>query len=220
MPMKETTAKPGEVLQSASGGNEIHGRDQPGRSEGIGAGGSGKAGKRGESPPGKKKKKSSAGNDLLLLGFKVIIVGLFLGFMYLFFFGVTQVRDNSMSPALREGDLVIYYRLGKDYQKDDLITVEVNGVMQARRVVAVAGDTVDINENGLVINGYSQIESNIYTSTEPYTEGISFPVTVADGQVFVLADNRTGAQDSRIYGCVEKSATGGRAMAVIRRRGF
>ena len=172
----------------------------------------------GEPAARKKKKKSSAGNDLLLLGFKVIIVGLFLGFMYLFFFGVTQVRDNSMSPALREGDLVIYYRLGKDYQKDDLITVEVNGVMQARRVVAVAGDTVDINENGLVINGYSQIESNIYTSTEPYTEGISFPVTVADGQVFVLADNRTGAQDSRIYGSVEKGATGGRAMAVIRRR--
>ncbi len=219
MPMEQKTKKP-EDRQSASGGNEFHGRDQPGGSEGIGTEESGRAGKRGESPTGKRKKKSSAGNDLLLLGFKVLIVGLFLGFMYLFFFGVTQVRDNSMSPALREGDLVVYYRLGKDYQKDDLITVEVNGQMQARRVVAVAGDTVDINENGLVINGYSQIESNIYTSTEPYTEGISFPVTVADGQVFVLADNRTGAQDSRIYGCVEKSATGGRAMLVIRRRNY
>ncbi len=216
MPMELKAKQPGEA-QSTSGGDEIHGRDQPGRSEDIGVGESGKAGKAGKSQPGKKKK-SSAGSDLLLLGFKVIIVGLFLGFMYLFFFGVTQVRDNSMSPALREGDLVVYYRLGKDYQKDDLITVEVNGVMQARRVVAVAGDTVDINENGLVINGYSQIESNIYTSTEPYTEGISFPVTVGEGQVFVLADNRTGAQDSRIYGAVEKNATGGRAMMVVRRR--
>lgn len=159
--------------------------------------------------------------DLILLLFKIGLVAVFLLILTTFFFGITQARDESMDPAVKEGDLVIYYRPDKDYSSGDAIVVEYNGSLQVRRVVAVAGDTVDISsDGGLIVNGSTQIEDDIYTTTLPYTDGITFPVTVGDGEVFVLGDNRTSAQDSRVYGTVSVKATKGALMTVIRRRGF
>lgn len=160
-------------------------------------------------------------NDLLLLLFKIGLIAAFLIFMTTFFYGITQARDVSMEPAIKEGDLVIYYRPDKDYAVGDAIVVDYNGQLQVRRVVATAGDTVDISsDGGLIVNGSTQFEDDIYTSTYPYTDGITFPVTVGDGEVFVLGDDRTSAEDSRIYGTVKISATKGAVMTVIRRRGI
>lgn len=165
--------------------------------------------------------KASPMGDLLLLLFKIGLVAMFLVFMTTFFYGITQARDTSMTPAIKEGDLVIYYRPDKDYAVGDAIVVEYNGSLQVRRVVATEGDTVDISESGgLVVNGATQIEDEIYTSTYPYTDGITFPVTVGSGEVFVLGDERTSAEDSRVYGTVRIKATKGAVMAVIRRRGI
>lgn len=159
--------------------------------------------------------------DLLLLLFKVGLIVVFVLVLMTFFYGITQVRDESMNPAFKEGDLVIYYRLDKDYASQDAIVVDYNGTLQVRRVVAVAGDTVDISaDGGLIINGSTQIEDEIYTTTLPYTDGITFPVTVGEGEVFVLGDDRTRAEDSRIYGTVSISATKGAVMTLIRRRGL
>lgn len=164
---------------------------------------------------------TSALTDLLLLIFKIGLIVVFLLVLFTFFYGITQVRDTSMEPAVKEGDLVIYYRPDKDYAAGDAIVVEYNGSLQVRRVVATAGDTVDISsDGGLIVNGSTQIENDIYTTTLPYTEGITFPVTVGTGEVFVLGDDRTSATDSRIYGTVAVDATKGAVMTVIRRRGI
>lgn len=169
----------------------------------------------------KGKKPQSLLNDIILLLLKIGLVSVFLIFMNMFFFGVAQARDTSMSPAAKEGDIVIYYRSDKDYSNGDVVVLDYNGKTQIRRVVAVAGDTVDISpDGGLIINGSMQIENSLYTQTLPYTEGITFPVTVKEGAVFVLGDNRENAEDSRIYGTVNESATKGTVMTVIRRRGI
>ena len=157
-------------------------------------------------------------SDLLFLFLKVLMIGMFLVLFFTFMFGITQVQDETMDPAVKEGDLAIYYRLDKRYAKDDVIIVINNGETQIRRVVALPGDTVDMDERGLVINGYSQIESDIYTRTEPYVDGITFPITLAQDEVFVLGDNRPKAVDSRMYGAVKVSATNGKLMTLIRRR--
>lgn len=158
--------------------------------------------------------------DLCLLAVKVILILLFIGILFTFIFGVTQVRDSSMAPAIREGDLVVYYRLQKDYAAQSVIALSVDGRTQIRRVIGTGGDEISISENGLMINSYPQVESGIYTDTLPYAGGIIFPVTLKGDQVFVLGDNRTAAKDSRMYGAVDKSATLGTVVAVIRRRGF
>ena len=157
-------------------------------------------------------------SDLLFLFLKVLMIGMFLVLFFTFMFGITQVQDETMDPAVKEGDLAIYYRLDKRYSKDDVVIVNIDGETQIRRVVALPGDTVNMDERGLVINGYSQIESDIYTRTEPYIDGITFPITLAQDEVFVLGDNRPKAVDSRMYGAVKVSATKGKLMTLIRRR--
>lgn len=159
--------------------------------------------------------------ELVLLALKLAFVVGFVAMVFVFLFGLYQAPDESMSPALREGDLVVYYRLQKDYAAGDVIVVDDGDRLELRRVVAVAGDEVDFSQDGLVINGYRQSEGAIYTETLPFSAGITYPVTVGEGQVFVMGDNRPSSKDSRIYGPVDiNTGTEGEAMTVIRRRNF
>lgn len=158
--------------------------------------------------------------DILLLLLKIALIALFLVILFTCVFGITQARDNSMAPAIREGDLVIYYRFQKDYTAQSVIALAVDGETEVRRVIGTGGDRIDITSDGLQINGYPQIESSIYTDTLPYVDGITYPVTLGQDQVFVLGDNRIESKDSRLYGAVDRKATLGTVVTVIRRRGF
>jgi len=159
--------------------------------------------------------------DLFFLLVKIVSIALVFVLLFTFLFGIMRYQEPSMAPAVKDGDLVLFYRYNASgYQPQDAVVLEFAGRMQVRRVVATAGDNVDIAEGGLIINGALQQESEIYQRTERYEDGIIFPLTVPEGQVFVLSDSRTGATDSRIYGCVEISDTLGKVMAVIRRRGI
>lgn len=161
------------------------------------------------------------GAQLVLLLLKVAMVVGFIAMVFLFLFGVVQAGDESMRPAVREGDLVVYYRLQKDYAAGDVIVVDDGDEKEVRRVIAVAGDEVDFTSDGLMINGYLQSEQGIYAETEPFTQGVTYPVTVGEGQVFVMGDNRPSSKDSRIYGPVDvQSGTEGKAMTIVRRRNF
>lgn len=165
------------------------------------------------------KKRPSLLSDLLFLLMKIGLILVFLVVIFTFFFGITQVTGNAMSPAVKDGDLVIYYRLDRDYAADDLAVISRKGRLSVRRVVGIAGDKVDINsQNGLEINGYPQQEDNIYTKTLPVVGGAKFPLTVGENSVFVLGDNRPYAKDSRTYGTVSVGDTRGKVLAVIRRR--
>lgn len=168
----------------------------------------------------KQVKQPSLLEDLMYLLAKAAILGVAVFTTFTFIFGIARVRDMAMKPAIMEGDLVFYMRTQKKYAAGELVVLDINGVTQVRRVAAVAGDTVDITEDGLLINGYRQQESNIYTSTMAYQEGISFPIKLNEGEIFVLGDKRDGAEDSRIYGQVKASATLGKVMSIVRRRNF
>lgn len=159
--------------------------------------------------------------ELMMLLMKIGMIVVFLLILFTLFFGIMQQPDRSMEPAVKEGDLVIYYRLQKTYESRDAVIVEnAAGKKQCRRVAAVGGDTLDITEDGLKINGYRQQEDGIYTETLPYTGDVVYPVHLEDGNYFVLADNRENAEDSRVYGQVAGSATKGKVMTIIRRRGI
>lgn len=158
--------------------------------------------------------------DILYLFGKLAGIMLCFVLLSLFVFGLYRNRDADMYPALKDGDLVIYYRMDKDYIASDCIVLTYDGKQQVRRVVAVEGDTVDITEQGLVINGLVQWETYVYEVTQRYAEGMDFPITLQEGEVFVLGDARAGATDSRIYGAVNVTDTKGKVMLILRRRDF
>jgi signal peptidase I len=159
--------------------------------------------------------------DLLFLLIKIATIVLAFVALFTFLFGIMRYPDPSMTPAIKDGDLVLFYRYNASgYQPQDAVALEYGGRLQVRRVVATAGDSVDITEYGLVVNGALQQEPEIYQKTERYADGVELPLTVPEGQVFLLSDSRIGATDSRIYGCVEIADTMGKVMAVVRRRGI
>lgn len=158
--------------------------------------------------------------ELLFLLLKIAAIALAFLLIFTFVFGILRNTDPDMSPAVADGDLVIFYRLDKRYAAQDVLVLDYQGQRQVRRVVAAAGDTEDITEDGLVVNGAIQQERDIYFPTQPYEDGIRFPITLKEGQVFVLGDHRTNATDSRIYGAVEVKDTLGKVMTLLRRRGL
>lgn len=161
---------------------------------------------------------NSIWRELGSLGIRIAVIAVVLVLIFTFVYGLHYNADPSMSPKVMDGDLIMYSRVDKNYKARDLLVLDFQGQKQVRRVVAAAGDTVDIDENGLVINGAPQQERDIYQNTQRYAEGISLPVTLNEGEVFVLGDARDGATDSRIYGSVSTEDTYGKVITIIRRR--
>jgi len=160
----------------------------------------------------------SVWRELLNLVIKVAVISVIFVILFTFLYGIHRDTDPDMTPMVKDGDLIMFYRLDKNYSIGDLLVLDFHGVRQARRVVARAGDIVDITEDGLVINGAIQQEPEIFQITRRYEDAISFPLIVGEGQVFVLGDARENATDSRIYGPVDIDDTLGTVITVIRRR--
>lgn len=156
--------------------------------------------------------------EIMFLFAKIVVIIVVFLLVFTFIFGLYRNTDASMSPAFKDGDLVMFYRLDKNYLAQDTLVVEFEGERQVRRVIAVSGDTVDITEDGLLVNGAIQQEKEIYTITQRYERGVEFPLTVGMGEVFVLGDSRADATDSRIYGSVKIKDTLGKIMLILRWR--
>lgn len=134
--------------------------------------------------------------------------------------GVVFVSGEAMFPAVRDGDVAVFYRLAGAPVAGDVIVYEEQGQRLLGRVVAMSGDSVDLTDNGqLIVNGAVQQET-IYVPTEPVPGGIDMPYAVGDGCVFVLGDNRPYATDSRLIGAVCEEQIHGRVVNLFRRRGI
>lgn len=166
------------------------------------------------------RQETTLGEDIFQLLLKIVLIILAVILVFTFMYGMARINDVSMKPAIKDGDLVMYYRLDKRFVSGDIAVFKKDGRTTTGRVVAVAGDTVDITKDGLMINGATQIAQDIYFDTTQFQNGVDFPITVGEGQIFVLGDNRPEASDSRIYGCINIKDVKGKAIAVIRTRGL
>lgn len=158
------------------------------------------------------------GEEIRALILKLVFVLAAFFIVFTFIFGFHRNLSAGMQPSLRDGDLLFYYRLDRDYRANNIVLFEFQDELIASRVIAVPGDTVDITDDGLVINEHVVYEPEIYTKTHQFKGGPTFPLTVKEGTVFVLGDNREQAHDSRIIGLVSDRDIKGKVMGVIRRR--
>ena len=139
--------------------------------------------------------------------------------------GITQMPNADMYPRIDAGDLVLFYRLDNDIHAQDIIVIsketpDTNGEehLWISRVIAVAGDTVEItSDQQVMVNGNVLVESNIFYNTPPYADYTKYPVTVGEGEFFVLSDSRANGTDSRVFGVVTKKDFVGTVITIMRR---
>jgi len=90
---------------------------------------------------------------------KLALVILIVWLIFTFVFGIRQVQGETMYPRLRDGDLILYYRLEQDYQIGDVVTFKMDDATFYGRIVAQGGDVVEVSEDGqLLVNGNIQQE--------------------------------------------------------------
>jgi signal peptidase I len=115
---------------------------------------------------------------------------------------IARVGSDSMSPTLSAGDLVLIVPTGGPVERMDVVAVEHpdTGVLLVKRAVARGGDQVAIEDGVLVVNGNAVCEPAIDPAR---LDGVWFgPVTVEDGGLFLLGDERESSIDSRAFGAV------------------
>ena len=169
-------------------------------------------------------KQTAKGRDLYewvqsLVGSVLVVVAIFT-----FVIRMMGVDGHSMINTLQHGDrlLVVNSMLYHDYKYGDIVILRKNGVFDddpiVKRVIAVEGQTVDIDfAEGIVYVDGEALEED-YIREPTYTaEGTEFPLTVPEGSIFVMGDNRNGSSDSRDYrlGTVDTRYVIGKAAFLI-----
>lgn len=153
---------------------------------------------------------SSALQKLAVLVAVVIIV-------FGIIFGLTPMKGGDMEPKLSAGDLLIYYRIGKEYARNDVVLMKREGKQYVGRLVGMPGESVIIKSDGYItVNDRGLYEEGIFYKTKPYVD-IQYPVLLEDDEYFILADKRDTAKDSRYFGPVKKKEIKGKVLTTVKR---
>lgn len=148
------------------------------------------------------------------------LLAVFLFIVFRFFFGITVQHGNSMYPAIKDGDIIFYYR-ASDLVNTEACVYTEDGEIHTGRIAASEGTLISsTGDMQLTFNGIylpPSPSAGIYDRTYAAEQEI-LPVTVGEECFFILGDNRGESEDSRVYGQISRKNICGRIIAVLRRR--
>ena len=145
---------------------------------------------------------------------KDILLAVVIALVVIQFIKPTVVKQSSMEPNFHENDYLLVskqsYKLFGEAQRGDVVVVHSDLVQESgkekmliKRIVAMPGETLDIREGKVYING--ELLEEDYTK-DGYTAGDIKSMVIPDGQVFCMGDNREVSIDSRdpSVGCISE----------------
>lgn len=145
--------------------------------------------------------------------FVLLEAAIILVLLFLLLFSPVRVNGPSMSPTLQQGEILLIDRISLYLRTPDrgaMVIFSRPGTDEEliKRIIALPGETVDIVGGSVYVNG-RKLDESAYASA--HTDDFE-PLTVPEGCVFVLGDQRGESLDSRdpALGCIPMQAIDGR----------
>ena len=146
-----------------------------------------------------------------------VLVPVIVIFIFAFLGRTSVVSGSSMYDTLEDGDMMLISNLFYEPQYGDIVVLTQPSYGTdplVKRVIATEGQTVDIDfaRGVVIVDGEELSEPYTYTPTNNQYD-VEFPITVKEGHIFVLGDNRNGSYDSRgaSIGQIDKRMVMGKA---------
>ena len=146
----------------------------------------------------------------------VIILG-FVWTAFTYVFGWTKVSNDNMFPMIKNGDYVLYYRIGKPHLNDAVIYKNINNEEKIGRISAEEGQTVGFNKDGgFEVDGAVPSELLPYQTYKAKHTKVNYPLTIEKEESYILNDFRENTSDSREFGPIKNSRIKGFIIFVLR----
>ena len=162
--------------------------------------------------------------EMIIISFCLVVL------IFTFVARPAVVVGDSMVKTLIDGETLIISPLADEYEYKDIVVFQIpqnigkqHGDAIVKRVIATEGEWVDINLSTWQVYVADSKEALAYAQPldEPYVNykegkelsaGVTFPLQVPEGCLFVMGDNRSESYDSRAFGCIEEEYVMGKVL--------
>ena len=136
--------------------------------------------------------------------FSLVVVAALAVLVAVLFLPILRIYGTSMHGTLDGGDIAVSVK-SNSFEPGDIVAFYYNNKILVKRVIASAGDWVDISEDGTVYVNQQELDEPYLKEPKALGEtNIKLPYQVPEGKIFVMGDNRAVSIDSRnsSIGCI------------------